>query len=333
MAIRRVRSSTRSCSGTLRGIPLLLLWVMLGCRPTGPVQIATVSREFQVEQVYTASGSPVLGTELSLLDNHPGELVWLTGASLEALEGDQVQQQFVGDTTLDLIWPEWHRQHLKQDQGYRLFGLGQGCYRLAFAAGFGIPIMSNEPLIWSHRVLNLDPYQPATMVRYRAQLDLVRERGLTVSMHPLRTRLLAPDPDRSTILPGGGQTRFDVTAQLGLEVDERLHAATVQLHPYAVSSELRDLTEDKTLVRLEVLERRSDQSLAEVSQYASSEGVILPARHRFELVTRYSNPTGRPLPGVAYWTTYFWDHRVSLPASRRANVPTQEGAVARPQPE
>ncbi len=272
---------------------------MLACLPVGPGQVAVFSRTFPVREVHRPQRPPIDQQTFVLLDNQPGELLWVTGFSLEGQEKGQPAPHFVGDS--DLVG----------SKGESYFEAGQGLYRLDFPPGFGLPVPSDRRLTWRFGLLNLDAYQAATEVRFRGSVSFVRARNLEPDPHPLLTRTLALS---SWKVPPGGSTQVDeVSTWLGLKVRQRLHLATVRLYPGADYSELRDATTGASLIRLKVRQRRQDGSLAAVDSYASSEGHILTPDHRYEIVTRYSNPTQREVPGGARWTFYFYDPDFSPP--------------------
>ncbi len=231
----------------------------------------------------------------------------MTGCSLEARCRSQAENRFVGDSTVDFRYPQWHNELLDTRQGFRLFGLGQGVAEIHLPDGFGLPMKSNEPLWWTFRVVNLEAYQADTEVRFHGRLDFIRQRGLQEPITALTARVLSPSREGWPVPPGGQIHEADVTDQLGLTESTRLHFASVALHPRAHYSELRDQTTGEVLLRLEMQERRPDSSLKSVETYSSQEGVLLNASHRFELVTYYENPSQAPIRGVAFWMVYLAD--------------------------
>ncbi len=67
----------------------------------------------------------------------------------------------------------------------RLFTLSQGQLEVKFPPGFGIPVLSNEPLDLITQVLNLNFDDQQFRVRHRVTLDFVRDRDVPRPMRPL----------------------------------------------------------------------------------------------------------------------------------------------------
>lgn len=108
--------------------------------------------------------------------------------------------------------------------------------------------------------------------------------------------------------PGTHTTRTLVTRILNLPSDTTVHHATVQLNPYAVSTELRDLTDQASVLTLKPTKRNQDGTLAEVESYSSHAGVKLYKDHEYELVTIYANTTRKWQDARAVLHLYLRDH-------------------------
>ncbi len=67
----------------------------------------------------------------------------------------------------------------------RLFTLSQGQLEVQFPPGFGIPVLSNEPLGLITQVLNMNFKDKQFQVRHRVTLDFVRDRDAKQPMKPL----------------------------------------------------------------------------------------------------------------------------------------------------
>ncbi|MCA9796974.1 MAG: hypothetical protein KC910_34425 [Candidatus Eremiobacteraeota bacterium] len=288
----------------------LLLLLLAGCLPTGPGIAGDESPPIPVQSHILPLEALTRSSKVLPLSHQPGELIWVTGASLQG----RPEQAFVGDCTLDYRWPEWHNRKLKTTQSPRLFGLGQGLYRYQLPQGFGIPIYSNEPLLWTYRVFNLDAYLKPTQVQVRSEFDFIRDRGLQRPYIPLLVSNsgVTVAGSQSWPVPVGGNTvSSPIDDMLQLEFDRRLHGLTVALHTHARGFELYDATADRVVLTLKVLKRRADGSLEEVETFTSADGLLLEAGHHYQARVSYDNPTRSMIRGVAYVTAYFYDGQFS----------------------
>ncbi len=290
----------------------MLLLGLCGCLPTGPGTARDHSSPFHVDRYLAPLGAPTQGTKTMLLKEQPGELVWLTGASIKAedLELQRLAPRFVGDCTLDFRWPEWHNEKLATRQAQRLFSLGQGLYSFQLPEGFGIPLHSNEPLIWNYRVCNLSAYQKPTRVQLSSELRFVRDRGLEPPCIPLMVKnfpLTFKGATNWTVPPGKKAVTNSLNKSLDLSLSRQLHGLTVALHPHAVGFQIIDTTERRPILTLRVLDTRNDGSLRRVESYSSKTGLLLRADHHYVGAVLYQNDTNSPKQAVAYVSAYLYD--------------------------
>ena len=299
-------------------LPLLsfLLVGLAGCLPTGPGTARHTSPPFTVDRYLAPLAAPAQGSKVMLIENQPGELVWLTGVSIKAedLELERLAPRFVGDCTVDFQWPDWHNEKLATRQPARLFSLGQGLYSFQLPEGFGIPLYSNEPLLWNYRVCNLSAYQKPTRVQVKSELRFVRDRGLDPPCIPLMVKnfpILHRGQPQWTVPPGKKVVAASLNDLLDLRIDRFLHGLTVALHPHAVGFQIIDRTEGKPVLTLLNQGSRKDGSLRRVESYSSKSGLLLKAEHRYRGVVHYLNESNSPKQGVAYVTAYLYDPEFS----------------------
>lgn len=286
---------------------------LTGCLPSGPAEIMAVSEPIEVNRRISPADALRTGTEFVIFEEQPPELVWINGCSLEVVseESGQLMPELLGDQTIDFRWPTWHNEQFQTSQSARLFSLGQGVPQLYFPRGFGIPMRSHEPLWWTARTVNFDPYLPATTVTSRCALEVTRERGAEVEHRPLLTRSLSVRPDGKSmweVPPGGLTVESDVTDFLSLKHRTSVHALTVSMHPWAKSFELLDTTSQEILLRLEAKIDETSGRVLQMEHYSDNKGFIVDPTHSYRLRAQYSNPTERPVVGVAYAMLYFYDH-------------------------
>ncbi len=89
--------------------------------------------------------------------------------------------------------------------------------------------------------------------------------------------------------PGHHTYRTEITAQLHLPFDTTIHYATIHVHPFARSMELRDLTSGVTIFRLNSEDWSDRLGVAHVDELKSIEGIPIHRDHRYEVTAEYDN--------------------------------------------
>lgn len=148
-----------------------------------------LSEVYYVDRLYRSMTGPYSGQEVKLLDSEPPELVWILGyeAVMVGPDGETRQpQEYMCHSNLDLNAAE-HRRRLKTTTTFnpRLFTLSQGQLSIRFPDGFGIPILSDEPLSLITQVLNLNVDTQARKVRHKVTIELVRDADTDGTMKAL----------------------------------------------------------------------------------------------------------------------------------------------------
>jgi hypothetical protein len=339
---------------------LAALLLCQGCRPEGRGHTTFTSRSYPISGIQGPLRGPK-GTEKALLvKNHPAELIWLTGMSCPRLvdaSGRELPLAMMSLCHLDLRNVPRHADLMgtQHRPNGRLFSLGQGVTQVQLPAGFGIPMMSSEPLLVTTGVMNLDPYLPETRASVEVDVTFLYQRGLSRPLVPLweasayalislgprpacygvqtpnppvhgdgcarlrpATRQVFQDPYKRRFSadwmapPGELVTRTLVSRLLNLPYDTTLHAATAQLLPGVRRIELRDRTKLKSLLTLDIPERKADGTAAQVPSFTSLEGIPVYADHEYELVVTTRNPGKAPMPARAVLHVYLRDKEFSL---------------------
>ena len=151
--------------------------------------LESLSKIFNVDRIYKSMTGPWSRQDIRILDADKPELVWITGAHVEMVDQDgreHMPELFMCHANLDLNL----KQHgagfvCRTSSDGRLFTLSQGQLDVTFPAGFGIPVMSDEPLDLVTQVLNLNFKDQKFRVRHRVTLDFVRDRDAIAPMKPL----------------------------------------------------------------------------------------------------------------------------------------------------
>lgn len=155
-----------------------------------PVQVREVlSDVYHVDQIYRSMTGPSSQQVVYLGDPEHPELVWVVGydATMVAADGETtLPQEFMCHSNLD-VDPRHHAQAFNAAKAIsgRLFTLSQGQLDIDLPAGFGIPVMSSEPLVLSTQVLNLNHEDADLDVRHRVRVRYIRDADLKKPLKPL----------------------------------------------------------------------------------------------------------------------------------------------------
>lgn len=297
---------------------LLLTLLLSGCLPAGTSQRSIAGSKLKVDRITRTYEAHQTGDKFLPLENQPGELIWLTGLSTKCLaeDGVNLSPRFLGYSTLDLRWPEWHNDKFGTSQSARLFGLGRGLPQFKLPPGYGIPMHSNEPLWYTSRIVNPDPYLPAQELGQQITLDFTRERGLRTSMKAVLVRPVDVRQSGShlwDIGPGVSEYRNEITSELYLTKDCcRLVGATAWMLDYGQVTRLKDLTTGETVLELRAVAGAKGE-IQSLESYSESEGILLDPDHRFALEASFDNTGRAESKAGAYVNLYFADESFSRP--------------------
>jgi hypothetical protein len=147
-----------------------------------------LSRVYHIDKKYRSMMGPDSLERVTLLDGPP-ELVWIVGYKAIVMDEQgtgQVSQEFMCHSNLD-VDPRAHWKHFGSNAAIsgRLFTLSQGQQDIRFPNGFGIPMMSNQPLDLVTQVLNLNLPEPDLKVRHKVAIRFVRDKETATPMKPL----------------------------------------------------------------------------------------------------------------------------------------------------
>lgn len=314
------------------------------------------SEAFVIEDKYRSMMGPKGVVEGTLAESDPPELLWVTGyraVMIDPTTEAEVPQEYMCHANLNLDAAA-HRERFGGEAKIspRLFTLSQGQSHVRFPAGFGIPMMSDEPLSVEMQVLNLNYEGPPLPVQHEVTIEYVRERDLDAPMRPLLMRAAAglvtlePKPadwgethaagegcmpgERAGgkvrrdklgrqftghwIVPPGRQvTRTRVTKSLALPFDTKVHYVAAHVHPFAESIALHDVTADED-VFVSLAKNFTDRiGLEHVDHYESLEGFEVFADHEYEVVAVYDNTSGEPQDSMAVLFLYLLDRAYEAP--------------------
>jgi hypothetical protein len=175
------------------------------------------SKAYTIDRIYRSMKGPGANRNLVLGEAGQPELLWVVGYRTEIVDaqGNPASPGFMCHANLRISDAKRHREifGLKKAPFRRLFTLSQGQMETRFPSGFGIPVLSDEPLEVTTMVLNLNPLEQPIEVRHETTVEYVRDRDLAVPMKPLFTRAA-----QSLVLVKGDEPYFGVA-----EPDPALH--------------------------------------------------------------------------------------------------------------
>jgi cyclophilin family peptidyl-prolyl cis-trans isomerase len=142
-----------------------------------------LSETYTIEKKYRSMEGPGNTVTVYLDETNSPELLWVTGVRTEMVGEDGKTPQlpeFMCHVNVD-IDPSKHQQLLGLDRmgGTRLITLSQGMLSMKTPAGFGYPLISNEPIQLYTQVLNHNIENPKNAkVRHRVTFEYYRDRDL-----------------------------------------------------------------------------------------------------------------------------------------------------------
>jgi len=173
---------------------LVLLALAVPSAPAASAAEAARSTEvlsdvYTVDRKYRSMEGPMSTQTVQLAKSPLPELLWITGyrAVMVGEDGHSpMSQEFMCHSNLDLDMKR-HRQLFgwKKFPSNRLFTLSQGQFEIEFPAGFGIPVLSSEPLSLTTQVLNHNLEGRSFQVRHKVAIDFVRDADLAQPLKPL----------------------------------------------------------------------------------------------------------------------------------------------------
>lgn len=145
-------------------------------------QKTILSETYTIDRKYRSMMGPYSVQEIRLGDVDRPELLWIVGyeAVMVGPDGEEAMpQEFMCHSNLD-IDVSAHDAVLDASPGFgsRLFTLSQGQFHVRFPDGFGIPILSSEPLELTTQVLNLNHDEIELGVRHKVTVEYLRDQDL-----------------------------------------------------------------------------------------------------------------------------------------------------------
>lgn len=149
-----------------------------------------LSQVYNVDRKYRSMMGPFGQQQVHLgEDGAEPELVWITGyeaVMVSAGGASPMPQDFMCHSNLDVDL-DVHEDLFGVASGFgaRLFTLSQGQFSVRFPDGFGIPVLSDEPLSLTTQVLNLNTEGQPFDVRHKVTIQYLRDREASDGMSAL----------------------------------------------------------------------------------------------------------------------------------------------------
>jgi len=193
-------SSRASSRGLLRPLvtTALTLWLLVPVAMAGEAaqpgatnvhHVEFLSEPYTIDRIYKSMAGPEGVQQVRLWSGDVPELLWITGYRVTVVGVDgqaAVSQEFMCHNNLDVV-PGIHARLFGQPPvgTTRLFTLSQGQFATELPKGFGLPVISNEPLLLTTQVLNHNHPDINIQVRHKVSIDFIRDKELTEPMHAL----------------------------------------------------------------------------------------------------------------------------------------------------
>lgn len=151
--------------------------------------LEVLSPIYKIDKIIKSMEGPQSSQPVYLTDSQPPELLWITGFKTDMVGADGKTPslpEFMCHVNLDYN-PGLHSQLFNGNSGTnaRLLTLSQGQINTQFPEGFGLPIMSNEPVSMNTQVLNFNLENPNLDVRHKVTFSFVKDSELKEPMKPL----------------------------------------------------------------------------------------------------------------------------------------------------
>ena len=344
-----MRSLSRSGANPIQRVPLWavcsLAVLLAGCRlPTGP-GTRRVESSPHVLIARTAPAEGIRRTDKFLtIENQPGELIWLTSASLSATASDKSVEPVLSRASVVLKNTQRYEQlhNINIPLQGLLFRFSTNNQRIDFPKGYGLPLNSNEPLfLGTESQCAVNPTSPAK-ASFDLDLDYLRDRGLsthpsalycvqlssliTVGSWPRYYGIATPDPQSqgpgTPNYPPATTERF--SDGVGGTFADMWYCGPGDQENRTYASTLLSLTRDTRIhaamahmmphgTKLELYDLTAAESVLDFQgkgdvptfqPMQSAEGVFLHRDHQYELRATFHNPRSTTIKAGAQMMLY-----------------------------
>lgn len=185
----RLTSASLVAAGSLL---MLAGGALAGAEPPPPApptrRLEVLSQPYTIDRIYKSMAGPVSQQMVELAPKNPPQLLWLTAYRVKVVGADgtsPVSQEFMCHNNLDYQTVAHNQLFGGRALSSRIFTLSQGQFTVELPEGFGVPVMSNEPLFLSTQVLNHNRKDINIQVRHKVSIDFVLDKELKAPLKPL----------------------------------------------------------------------------------------------------------------------------------------------------
>lgn len=301
---------------------------------------------FRIDKIYKSMQGPSAVQAFQLEETTNRELLWIVGYEAIVIEpetGEKISQEFLCHSNLDYLPDSYEKTIGPHSLDGRFFTLSQGQQSVTFPSGFGIPVYSDEEIRLGTQVLNLNDPNLDKRVRYRVNVNYIKDSETLSPMRPLRqlgifgmkalgettscevasshgtscavgkaamegSEMVDMGGGKLTghwvVEPGREVNSTDVTPLLALSEEFSVHYIAVHLHPFAESLELKDDTTGEILFKANVTAAEKRVGIKHIDHFSSIEGFQLKPEHDYSLTSIYNNTTNQNVDSMAVMYLY-----------------------------
>jgi len=166
------------------------LWPTGSAGSTSPNPIERVREVFseplQIDRIYKSMLGPYTTRNVVVSQDRKPELIWMTGYRMDVVgEDGETPESMDFECHTNLAFPRKAPPPGLHRPQARAFTLTGGQTDLRLPSGFGLPMWSNEKLVFNTQALNLNLPDADLTVMHRAEIRYVRDADLTQPMRPL----------------------------------------------------------------------------------------------------------------------------------------------------
>lgn len=181
--------STASVVARLSRYAWIAVPIAVGACSQDVQTLEVLSEPYTIDRIYRSMQGPSATVDVQIPSREP-ELVWITGYRAEVVGPDGttlLPPEFMCHSNLGLKDVRRHARLFGWSKlsAHRLFTVSQGQTDLQFPTGFGIPILTSEPLTLTTQVLNHNRPDTVIQARVRVTIEYVSDRDVGEEMTPL----------------------------------------------------------------------------------------------------------------------------------------------------
>jgi hypothetical protein len=246
--------------------------------------------EFSTELIELDAGVLAFHPDHAMHHLHFAEPVWIIGYRTEVLDDANTRPRenylchtFFGD------------RRVTQHDDREMLAIYSDAFtpHVRLPDGSGFRVAAGELLHWMPLFNNR--MENAVRIRMRAVISVIREKDRIKTIQPLYSMLRSVNtPHLFFVRPG----RHDFQSSFEAQFDGRIHFMGTHIHPYGVSVELYDLTQDRAVWRSTPALNAAGQ-LTGMDTFTSDAGYPVKAGQRFRITAVYDNTTRAPVDAMA----------------------------------